>query len=332
MHKPAMKSITALAAICTVALSSPAQATLTLTSDAITAGFSLTTFASDFGTSGCCSGPFGMAVTGNGNVLVSANNTRYVFSNTDGQTPGSALATTSSNSSTAGYARAGGLAYGWNNSQFVQFNDNGTVNHILTGINTSPYLGMWGAPNGHIIATTGSGLFDIDPLANAGLGTFRIITNAYYGDGVSVSPDGATAYLEYGGGILPINILTGVAGSLITGFNSPDGTGVIIGGAFNGNLIVNNNNCDVDMYDFGTGMVTLLAKGSSPFGTDRGDYTAIDTQGCLFLAEGDRVDRLCLAGAGIGNPIPETGNNVPEPGSLALVGIALLGVLARRRK
>ena len=124
----------------------PASATLTLTPTGIADGFTLTTFAT-FPPSGCCSGPFGMAVTNNGNVIVSlGSGPLYVFPNVDGQSPGTALFTQSSNSGTAGYATAGGQAYGWQSSQFVQFKNDGTVDHVLTGVTPGPYLGAWGNP------------------------------------------------------------------------------------------------------------------------------------------------------------------------------------------
>jgi len=330
-----MRSFTRIAAIlgtalAALALATPAQASLTLTAAGTSNGFSLTTFA-DFSSitgGGCCSGPFGIAVAANGNVLVAASGTQYVFSNTDGQTPGSALGTTGSSSSTAAYARAGGLAYGAAGGQFVQFKNDGTVDHVLTGA-PSPFLGMWGAPNGHIIATSSAGLVDIDPLAAGGAGTFRVINAGANGDGVTVSPDGLTAYVEQGGGIQAVNIATGAYGVFINvPGSSADGTGVISGGAFDGDLIINNNNGDVDLWHFATSTMITLATGSSPFGADRGDYVAIDTHGCLFLDEGNRVDRLCLSGASIGDP----NGTVPEPTTALLVGAALLGLGAARRR
>ncbi len=316
---------TALAAL---ALATPAQASLTLTAAGTSNGFSLTTFA-DFSSvigGGCCSGPFGVAVAGNGNVLVSAAGTRYVFSNTDGQTPGSAISTTGSGSGTVAYARAGGLAYGGEGGSFVQFKNDGTVDHVLTGV-PGPFLGMWGAPNGHIIATSGAGLIDIDPLGAGGAGTFRVINGAF-GDGVTVSTDGTTAYLEQSGGIQAYDIATGAAGIFISvPGGSADGTGVISGGALDGDLIINNNNGDVDLYHFATSSVITIATGSSPFFFDRGDYVASDNLGCLFLDEGNHVDRLCLAGSTIGG-----GGTLPEPTTALLVGAALLGLGAARRR
>src|SRR5215469_4614945 len=105
-----------------VTLAAPARADLVLNAAGIADGFSATNFATGLSTSGSSFGfgPFGMAVASNGaggyNVLVNdANNgTRYVFNDADGQTPGSALTTTASGSSTAGYATLGGVAYGSN--------------------------------------------------------------------------------------------------------------------------------------------------------------------------------------------------------------------------
>ena len=115
MKQGKILGILTAAALCTAG--AEANATLSLTPVGTSDGFTITTFA-DFSSvygGGCCGGPFGMAVTNNGNVLVSVgvNSTRYVFNNVDGQTPGSALFTQSSDSSTASYATVGGQAYGW---------------------------------------------------------------------------------------------------------------------------------------------------------------------------------------------------------------------------
>jgi hypothetical protein len=232
------------------------------------------------------------------------------------------LNTVTSTSGTEGYANAGGLAYGADNGQFVQFNNDGTVNHVLTGVTAGPRLGMWGAPNGHIIAASFSGLIDIDPLANGGTGSFRVINGSEFPDGVSVSPDGKTAFMAVGGGIQAIDIATGALGTFFALGGSVDGTGVIIGGPLNGNFIVNANSGDVSMWDFSANKFLTIATGSDGGGTDRGDYTAPDMQGCVFLDEGDRVDRLCVQGGSIGGGGGGP-QGVPTPGSL---GLLLLGL------
>lgn len=318
-------------------------ATLTLTPAGIADGFTLTTFATtNPGNTGCCSGPFGVAVASNGNIIVSTGspNNRYVFADVDGQTTGSALHTvTPSSSSTVAYATAGGHAYGGVGGHFVEFNDDGTVNHILTGVTPGTSLGMWGNPvNGHIIATSGSGLIDIDPLANGGNGSFRII-NSQFGDGVSVSPDGTIVYLEQGN-IIGYSIATGAqvfnSGPLAGSSGGPDGTGVITSSnALNGMIVVNFNGNGVNTGEIGlldpvTKNLVIIANGGT-----RGDYVSPDTNnGSLFLDYSDVVYRLsCGPDCAIGGPPPPPPSGVPEPGTWGLIAAGLGSiVLIRIRK
>ena len=150
-----------------------AAGTLTLTATGTNAGFSLTTFATiNPGATGN-TGPYGVGVTSDGNVFVNnySNNTLYIFPDVDGQTTSSAITTISpSNILDTAMARAGGQLYGGVFPQFVQFNSNGTVNHVLTGATQTAYFGMWGNPvTGHILATTGAGqIIDIIRRAIAG--------------------------------------------------------------------------------------------------------------------------------------------------------------------
>jgi len=208
---------------------------LALTSAGTTDGFTLTTFATtDPGNTGCCNGPFGVAVTNAGSILVATGaGPSYQYHDVDGQTTLSAISTFSSSSYVTAFATAGGQAYGSNGygGQFVEFNSNGSINHVLTCVTAATSLGMWGNPvNGHIIASSSAGLIDINPLGAGGLGTFRVINSGLFPDGVTVSPDGLTAYVENGGTIQAYSIATG---ALITTYSSfgtlggPDGSGVI---------------------------------------------------------------------------------------------------------
>src|SRR5436305_7210760 len=99
------KSISAAAIAWLLVTASPADAALTLTPQGISLGFTASTFVSGFPQI-TTEGPFGLALTGNGNVLVSdvANATRYVFADVDNQTVANALFATPSASSGSGYA------------------------------------------------------------------------------------------------------------------------------------------------------------------------------------------------------------------------------------
>lgn len=306
--------------------------TLTLTPTGVADGFTLSTFATlNPGNTGF--GPFGVAVASNGNIIVSndVDNQRYVFNDVDGQTIASAITHVTSGSGTTAYATAGGQAYGTDGSgRFVQFNANGTVNHVLTGVTASPDLGMWGNPvNGHILASSSAGLIDIDPLANGGLGSFRVVNAGGNGDGVSVSPDGTIVYSEQGS-INGYNIATGALVFSSGGiFNSPDGTGTISSSnALNGDIIVNNNNGEVDLLNPTTKTFVAIATNGT-----RGDYVSPDTNnGTLFLDYSEAVFRLsCGANCAIGSAPPPSGT--PEPASLSLFGAGLAGLaLFFRRK
>ena len=316
---------------------------LSLTAAGTTDGFTLSTFATtNPGNTGCCGGPFGIAVASTGNIIVgTGGGSQYVFADINGQTTGSALFTTTSSAGTAAYATAGGQAYGAQGGHFVAFKSDGTVDHVLTGVAATPYLGMWGDPvNGHIIATSYSGFIDINPLGNGGLGSFRTINGSLFGDGVSVSADGQTAYVERFDQIIGYNITTGAQtfdSGFFAGLSNPDGSGVISStNSLNGDIIVNFNGNSIN-----TGGIGLLDPSTSAFsviasGGTRGDYVSPDTNnGTLFLDYGDTVERLsCGPNCSIGGPPPPPSPSpVPEPGTFALLGTGLtwLGAMARRQ-
>lgn len=126
----------------------------TPTAAGITDGFTLTTFATtNPGNTGCCGGPFGVAVASSGNIIIgTGSGSRYLFADTDGQTVGSALFTQTNSSFTQAYARAGGQAYGVDGQRhFVQFDPNGEnelASQTLKGRSksfVSPCRGIWSA-------------------------------------------------------------------------------------------------------------------------------------------------------------------------------------------
>jgi hypothetical protein len=259
-----------------------------LTPDGIADGFGLSTFATtNPGDAGCCNGPFGIGVNSAGNVLVGTGaGPLYVFKDVDGQTPATALFTQIGNTSTHAFTSSGGTVYGAVGGDYVSFNLDGTVANpnVFPKLAGDAFLGMWTNPvNGHIVANSAIGLVDINPAT----GDFFVITGST-GDGVSVSPDGKTAYSEQGSingyAIAPGGAQVFSAG----GFSSPDGTGVISGGTFNGDIIVNDNFGNISLLDPIIKLSTEIATGGT-----RGDYTQVDTNnGSLLLDYSDIVARL----------------------------------------
>lgn len=319
-----------------LSLSVPANASLTLTAAGISDGFSLTTFASGF-PSVSTEGPFGITLASNGNVLVfdTANSTNYVFPDVDGQTAASPLSSVVvPNRGAQGYTNASGHPYGGDGlGHFVELNDDGTVNHILTGVTATPDLGVWTNPvDQHIIATSNVGLIDIDPLANGGNGSFRLITAAgASADGITVSPDGTTVYAATFGNscIKAYSITTGSQTGNFCGFTYPDGTGVISStDALNGQVVVNTNVGDIDLLNPVTGTFVAIATGGS-----RGDFTSADTSnGTLLLDYSDFVARLsCGPDCSIGGPGPGP-TPVPEPSSVLLLSGVVAAAFWIKRK
>ena len=302
-----LKLAGSLALLGGLALANPANATLALTPDGIADGFTLTTFATtNPGNTGCCAGPFGVAVNGAGNVLVNTGSgTLYVFADVDGQTPGSALFTQSSNNYVGAFTASGGVVYGATfGGNYESFNPDGTVANanVFPLLANKSYLGMWTNPaDGHIISNSALGLIDINPAT----GNYTVITSST-GDGVSVSPDGKTAYSEQGS-INGYDIATGTeVYSSGSQFPSPDGTGVITGGLFNGDIIVNDNSGSIYLLNPVTNISDMIATGGT-----RGDYTQVDrTNGTLFLDYSDIVARLACPNCRSRRPSP---NRQPGP-------------------
>ena len=318
-----------LAGLAAVSLSHPLLAAgLTLTPTGVSDGFALTTFATiNPGATGN-TGVYGVAVTSSGQVIVNnyVNDTRYLFPDVDGQTVGSAVSAITPSTSQAGaFARAGGQAYGPVNVQFVQFNANGTVNHVLTGVTQTPYFGMWGNPvNGHILATTGqSQLIDINPAGNGGTGSASVVAtvSGLNWDGVTVSPDGTTVFVELNQHVIGYNIASGAQvydSGPLTG--QPDGIAMISStNALNGKLIVNFNGATLNsgfvaLLDPTNNSLTTIASGGS-----RGDYVSADPNGTVLLSYSDVVYRLsCGANCALGQLVPGI-PTTPAPSSLVLL-------------
>jgi len=317
-------------AVASLALVTPARAALMLNAAGTSDGFTLTTFVSGYNAE---YGPLAQGIAPNGNVITGSllNTKIYVFSDVDGQTLASAVGSTSYTCTTSNcnfaMATAGGQVYGAQaqGGAYEHFANDGSFTPIpnLQAAGLLDNLGMWGDPiNGHIIASSNRGLVEIDPVA----GTFRVINASLFPDGVSVSADGTIAYVENGGTVQSYNIATGALLHTYSTGHSPDGTGVISGGSFNGDVIVNDNDGTVGLLDPVIGTFTIIATGGT-----RGDFVSPDlNNGTLFLSQEDQVARLsCGPGCSIGGPPP----GVPEPATFGLLGagLAALGLIRRRK-
>jgi hypothetical protein len=313
----------------------PAHGVLTLTPSGTALGFTTSTFVSGLPQI-ITEGPFGLALTGNGNVLVSdvANATRYAFRDVDNQTAANALSTRPSSSSGQGYASGVGAAFGGNGSNFVRFDDIGTEASVLVP-SVAPRLGMAADPvTGHLIATSSAGLIDIDPVGN----TFRVIraSLASDADGVSLSPDGSVAYIGFfsSGHVIGYRVSDGsIAFDSGNIGHFPDGTGVIVSNnALNGRIVVNGEDGEVGLIDpsGAPGNFLLIATNNG----QRGDYVAADrSNGTLLLDYSTEVDRLaCGPGCAIGSAPPPPVSAVPEPGTYALFLAGLAAVLRKVRR
>jgi hypothetical protein len=305
-------------------LSSAVQAGLVLTSAGVTDGFSLSTFASGF-PSRSTIGPLGIAVNSAGKVIVnsSGDGKNYIFNDTNGQTPATALSSVSGANYPAAYAFSNGSVWGstgFSTGQLIKLNNDGTT---ATTYNVPVSQGLWTNPvNGHLLATGSQGIIDID--VSGATPTYRSVNLSVFSDGVTVSPDGTIIYTNGVGGYRISDGVQVYANVIVPG---ADGTGVISGGALNGDIVVNTNSGELWLLD-ALGNKTLIANGGS-----RGDYVAPDySDGTLFVTQTDSILRLTLAGGGIGGP-PVVGG-VPEPSTWAmmLLGFAGVGFIAYRRK
>lgn len=337
----------ALSALLALAAAPAAHAGATLTAAGSSLGFQLDTvlswpYAND--------GSYTIATAGVnalGQLILPASDgsNTFVYADLNNQLhPGGALSSTGSGLQGLALASFGGAVYG---SQ-AGFAGGGYFKFSATGVPTalsfngsaglaSAVFGLWAnQANGHLVSVASQGLIDIDIAA----ATYTLVTTdtlGYTADGVTVTPDGKTAYVADNSGHRVLgysldgsNYGATVFTSPVYGTSGPDGMGVLAGTcAQAGQIVVNNNNGTVGLIDPGTGNQTTIASGGT-----RGDYAALDTngRGSLLLSQNEQLLRVTApTGCGL-NPVA-----VPEPGGaplalLALGALGLAGAAGRRAR
>jgi hypothetical protein len=295
------------------------RAGLTLTAAGTADGFLLSTYAS--GGSSSSYAFLAGAVLSNGNLAVIDYQDGLLksYANVNGQTYGSALNSVSF-SSAINIANAGGNTYATQedvSGGLYQVSATLGLTAVAVTGGFTPILGLAGNPvTGDLLAygagSSGDGVYDINPLTGAN----TLIVGGSSFDGVSVSPDGTTVYVESNSNsVLGYNIATHAQVFSYSSPDSPDGTGVISGGVYNGYVIVNNNDGTVSLVTPNGSSATIIASGGS-----RGDFTSPDN-GSLLLSEYGFMYSLNAPGGTFG------GGTAPEPASLTLLGLGGLGLL-----
>ena len=202
--------------------------------------------------------------------------------------------------------------------RLVQVDANGDyVSTIASGLSTATGLAI---SNGFAyVSNVDNAIYKIDLTTH----TVSTLVPGVAVDGITLSPDGTVIYGEAGFHIYGWNTTTGAS----TGYDSgsiygADGAAAAVG-ALAGDIFVNTNYGELWEID-SLGHQTLIADGGS-----RGDLVTIDpTNGSLLLSQTDSILRLTLPSGS------SFSDDVPEPASIAVLSVGLLGLggLRRRRR
>src|SRR6266446_1981540 len=282
-------------------LSGTVHADLTLTPAGVAAGFTLTTFATNFPNTGAGgTGPVGITFPGSG-VMVSdwPGNVRVFPSHADGQDAGAVPATAYGVANAVGLAQIGGKLYMAQNpmSRVVQLNPDGTLNQVIVGVFCA--TGLVADPlTGHLFVSSGcsgGGIVEVDPVAKT-----ATAFNSVLSDGLALSSDGLTLYaadVSTHQHIFGFDTTTKAQVFDSGVISAVDGT-ALGAGSLAGKIFVNTNFGEVWEVDLATSAQTLIASGGS-----RGDFVTVDpSDRTLLVTQSDRILRLHPpAGGSFGN-------------------------------
>lgn len=322
-----LKTTLAVTAI-TLLLALPrcANAGLALDPAAISAGYTLTTFADGFSptTSSCC-GPLGITFPVSGGVLVAEHrgNVR-LFSNTDGQHAGDvAVAQNYGMYNGVGLASLGAYVYlaEQADSKIVRLNNDGTYNSDVVALPVA--TGLVANPLTSLLYSSGFGygIYSIDP--NAATPSANLFRAGTY-DGLSLDLVNGIIYAAAGDNHIYGYALADASQVFDSGSFSEGPDGIAIGsGDLAGKIFVNTTSGTVHSIDLATNARTLIASGGS-----RGDFVSSAPDGTLLLTQTDQILRLTApAGSGFQAGTPEPGTVVTLLGGL---GALVLGLRRRR--
>jgi hypothetical protein len=312
----ASTALAAMLALC----AAPAHAGMVLTAAGTGLGFTLSTFADSFPTTGICCGPLGIAFPGSGGVLVSDYpGNMYLFpTDTDGQHAFNVTPVTGYGSNNpTGLATLGGKVYMAEQAvgEVVQLNDNGTFNQNIDPLTLATGTAGDEANGLLYVSNVSTRIYAINPLTKS----INLFESGEF-DGLTLDATNQILYAEGSGQILGYRISDGAL--VFASGGVPDGPdGAAIGtGSLAGNIFVNTNGGTLYEINLTTKVQTLIASGGS-----RGDFVTVDPNGTLLLTQTDSILRLTPPnGGGFGN--------APEPASALLTMGGLSGLVLALRK